>query len=741
MALPQGTRLGRYEIHSLIGAGGMGEVYRARDPHLARDVAVKIVPRSLSDVPRLERFRREALTIAALAHPNIVTVFDVGVDDPVFLVTELLGGETLRQRLQRGPLPSSDALVVLLQILSGLEAAHNLGIVHRDLKPENVFLTETGAVKILDFGLAKTLAMDTGGDAGATVTHLPTVDGAVLGTVGYMAPEQVRGLPVDHRADIFSAGVLLYEMLSGSRPFRGISAADTVAAVLHQQAPPLAAGDPSPFEHVIHRCLTKDPPDRYQSVADLRRDLEDAGGRIDKAAQEHSIAVLPFTNLSGDPENQYFGDGLAEDLINALTQLPGVHVASRTSSFRFGGREGDVAEIGRTLRVATVLEGSVRRAGERLRVTAQLISVANGYHLWSQRYDRQVADVFDIQDDIVRAIVESLAPALSGDSRTTVRRPTDNLEAYELYLKGRHYLNQRQPSTLRTAIQCFEQVIALDPEYALAYCGLADSYAIYRVYGWFPFDATQPRAFDAVTRAVQLAPTMSEVNFSRALYTFYFEPDWRAARPYLEHALQASPRNASARGYSGVINAIDGNEDAAIADVAAAQELEPLSALIRFLVTVTFNILGKFTEAEDTARSALLLDPDSLVARWALAAALCGLHRTSEAVTVAAAAVSRSRAPFSIGVLSLAYGFDGRADDVAQLRAELIERASRGEYVSPVTELQAAIGLKDRAAIRAALHSCVIDRTAPLTLLATCGPWLAALRHERDINGLLSRLY
>ena len=473
-------------------------------------------------------------------------------------------------------------------------------------------------------------------------------------------------------------------------------------------------------------------------MSDFRRDLEEAGSRVgDTAAQERSIAVLPFTNLSGDPENQYFGDGLAEDLINALTQLPGVRVASRTSSFRFGGREGDVAEIGRTLRVATVLEGSVRRAGERLRVTAQLISVANGYHLWSQRYDRQVSDVFDIQDDIVRAIVESLAPALSGDSRAAVRRPTDNLQAYELYLKGRHYLNQRQPSTLRIAIQCFEQVIALDPDYALAYCGLADSSAIYRVYGWFPFDATQPRAFEAVTRAVQLAPAMSEVNFSRALYAFYFEPDWRSARPYLEKALQASPHNAAARGYRGVINAIEGQEDAAIADVAAAQELEPLSALIRFLVTVTFNILGRFSQAEASAREALVMDPDSLVARWALAAELCGLHRTSEAVTVAAAAASRSRAPFSVGVLALAYGFDGRSDEVAQLRAELAERASRGEYVSPVTELQAAIGLQDRAAIRAALHSCVVDRTAPLTLLATCAPWLGALRHEQDINGLL----
>ena len=326
----------------------MGEVYRARDPHLARDVAVKILPRSLVDAPRLERFRREALTIAALAHPNIVTIFDVGVDEPVFLVTELLAGETLRQRLQRGPLTPRDAVVILVQILSGLEAAHNLGIIHRDLKPENVFLTETGAVKILDFGLAKTLTPIVGPQADLAVTHLATLDGAMLGTVGYMAPEQVRGLPVDHRADIFSAGVLLYEMLSGGRPFQGISAADIVAAVLHEQPPPIAAGNnPSPFDQVCHKCLAKDPPDRYQSVADFRRDLEDTGSRVtETAALERSIAVLPFTNLSGDPENQYFGDGLAEDLINALTQLPGVHVASRTSSFRFGGRGGDVAEIG-----------------------------------------------------------------------------------------------------------------------------------------------------------------------------------------------------------------------------------------------------------------------------------------------------------------------------------------------------------------------------------------------------------
>jgi serine/threonine-protein kinase len=720
----------------------MGEVYRARDPHLARDVAVKILPAPVSDAPSLDRFRREALTIAALAHPNIVTIFDVGIDDPPFLVTELLEGETLRQRLRRGPVAPADALGMLTHVLSGLAAAHDLGVVHRDLKPENVFLAGSGVVKILDFGLAKTIAPAAGDQPSMTSTHVPTRAGAVLGTVGYMAPEQIRGWPVDHRTDIFAVGVLFYELLSGRRAFQGDSPADTFSAILHQEPAIVAGTSPSPFQPVIDKCLAKDPQSRYQSIRELQRDLATAATHLHDptAGEEHSIAVLPFTNLSGDPENEYFGDGLAEELINALTQLPDVHVASRTSSFRFGGRHADVGEIGRTLRVATVLEGSIRRAGQRLRVTAQLISVDNGYHLWSERYDRQLADVFDIQDDIVRAIVDALAPALRGDPRTAVRRPTDNLEAYELYLKGRHYWNQRNPSTLRIAVQCFEQVIALDADYALAYCGLADAYAIYRVYGWFPFDATQPQAHEAITRAVQLAPALPAVNFSRALYAFYFEPRWRAARVYLEQTLQASPHHAAARGYLGVVNAIDGAEHAAIADVTAAQALEPLSAFIHFLATVTFNMLGRFSEGEAAARTALTLDPDSLVGQWGLAVALCGSQRTPEAVAVAAAAVSRSRAPFSVGVLALASGLDGRPDEVAHLRAELAERASRGEYITPVAELQASIGLQDVAAIRAALSACVAERTAPLALLATCGPWLARLRHDAEIDAFLRQL-
>ncbi len=447
MSLPPGTRLGPYEIVSLLGAGGMGEVYKARDPRLARDVAVKVLPESMAGDPsRLRRFEQEARAVAALSHPNIVAIFDVGTGSGTsesghpYLVTELLDGETLRSLLGRGPLPLPRADEIALQLVAGLAAAHDRGVVHRDLKPENLIVTRDRVVKILDFGLAKASAETRHDHADDVTRPSGTMAGMVMGTAGYMSPEQVRGHAADPRSDIFAVGAILYEMVSGQRAFQGASPADTMSAVLREQPMDLVlrSGTPPSLARLVRRCLEKDPADRFQTARDLRFAIENvsdshAVSPAQSTAESRSIAVLPFANMSSDADNQFFSDGLAEELINALSRLPGLQVASRTSAFRYRTTDTDIREIGRQLHVGAVLEGSVRRAGNRLRVTAQLINVADGYHLWSERYDREMADVFAIQDEIVEAIVKAIAPALAGDAKKAVRRPTDNLEAYELY--------------------------------------------------------------------------------------------------------------------------------------------------------------------------------------------------------------------------------------------------------------------------------------------------------------------
>ena len=421
MRIHPGTRLGPYEITGALGAGGMGEVYRARDPRLGRDVAIKIVAEGAArDADRLRRFDQEARTIAALSHPNVLAIYDVGTEAVPFLVTELLDGDSLRAIVDRGPIPTARTIDLARQLVSGLVAAHGRGIVHRDLKPDNIFVTADGRLKILDFGIARRIGSDVAG-GGESLTRTHTVRGRVLGTPGYMAPEQVRGFEADHRADIFACGAILFEMLASRRAFGGETPADTMSAILNDPPSSLEfpAGTPSSLARVVRRCLEKHVNDRFQSAEDLAFAIE-SGSDVPVPCLDEprtpdltTIAVLPFVNMSADVDTRYFGAGLADDLVDALTRVSGLRVASRTSSFRFHGGEADVREIGRQLGVGVILEGSVRRAGARLRVSAQLTNAADGYHIWSGRYDRALADVFDIQDEIVESIVSAVAPALA----------------------------------------------------------------------------------------------------------------------------------------------------------------------------------------------------------------------------------------------------------------------------------------------------------------------------------------
>lgn len=750
MPLSPGSKLGPYEIVAPLGAGGMGEVYRARDARLGRDVAIKIVADAgRADADRLARFEHEARAVAALSHPNVLAIFDVGRGDAPFLVTELLEGETLRARIAGGPLAGADVMHIALQLLAGLAAAHARGIVHRDLKPENIFITSDGVVKILDFGLAKRIG-GAAGDDDQSATRPQTLGGMVLGTLGYMAPEQARGRDADHRADIFSAGAILFEMLTGQRAFRGASPADTISAILNDPPSSLvfAGGTPPSLVRVVRRCLAKDVNERFQSARDLAFAIESASDiRAAHAAAEtapsavSSMAVLPFANISADPDNQYFSDGLAEDLINALTRVSGLRVASRTSSFRFRGSSVDVREIGRDLAVDAILEGSVRRAGARLRVTAQLVDAADGYHRWSERYDREMADVFDIQDEIVAAIVAALAPALVLEARAAVRRPTGNLEAYELYLKGRFLWNQRSPAVMAEAIRCFEDAIALDPDYALAYTGLADCYSILQVYGWTPAAHGQPRALEAVTRAMALDATLPEAHFCSALYVFHFERHWRAARRHFLDAIAANPRMAMFEAYFASFLAAAYEYDEARARLARAVAADPHSSFVRFIAAATCCLMGEFEASAAHAARALELQPESMGARWPQVIALANMGRVDEAMAVGERVIARSRAPIFVAVAGMLCGRAGRLAEARALGEELRERESRGEYILPAAHLFVQLGLGDVDGVRWTLAGCVDGGAPPFSIVATSRAWLDALRGDPEIDRLLDRLH
>jgi serine/threonine-protein kinase len=517
MSLPAGTRLGPFEIIAALGAGGMGEVYRARDTRLGRDVAIKVLPEAFAaDADRLHRFEQEARSIAALNHPHICQIHDVG---PGYLVLEYVKGDVLR-----GPVAVEEAMVVARQIASALEAAHARGILHRDLKPANIIVARESAsaepiAKLLDFGIAKLMNAPDGGDDDAT----RTVEGAVVGTAAYMSPEQAEGKPLDARSDIFCFGAVLYELLSGRRAFGGESTAQVVSAVLRDDPPPL--GTRPAVDRIVRRCLAKRAVDRFQTIGELRAALDVMSAA--PSEEQPSIAVLPFENISGDKENEYFSDGLAEEIINALTRIPGLKVIARTSAFAFKGRHEDVRRIADALGVTRVLEGSVRKAGNRIRVTAQLIAAADGTHVWSDRYDRELADVFAVQDEIAGAITGALQVTLSPSSARP-RRHTPSLVAYDQYLHALHLADARTPQTMSHARQHFERAIAFDPQFALAHAEFAHLFHVLAGHGIMaPLDAL-PLMREQAQRSLEIDPSLPEGHAMMAtVATFDF--DWPEA--------------------------------------------------------------------------------------------------------------------------------------------------------------------------------------------------------------------
>ena len=517
MSLTPGTRLGSYSIVSLLGRGGMGEVYRAHDARLGRDVAIKVLPKQFdADPDRVHRFEQEARAIAALNHPHICQIHDVG---PGYLVLEYIEGAP-----PDGPLAADEAVRLALQVADALHAAHQKGILHRDLKPANILVTTDGRAKVLDFGLAKVMTTE------QDVTH--TIDGTVAGTAAYMSPEQAQGKILDARSDVFSLGAVLYEMLSGARAFGGDTAPEILSAVLRDDPPPFVA--PDGLEQIVRRCLAKHPGQRFSSMLELKAALQNTS--VVSRDAKASIAVLPFENMSGDKENEYFSDGLAEEIINLLAKIPDLKVIARTSAFAFKGKHEDVRRIAGALGVTSVLEGSVRKAGNRVRVTAQLISASDGSHSWSERYDRQLEDVFALQDEIAAAITAALQVTLTAPS-VPGRRYTPNLQAYEHYLKALYDSSRRTPDSMARAQKHFERAIDLDPQFAAAHAQLGNLFGQIGGYGVMPPAEALPLMREEARRALTVDPLLPDGHAMLGTVAAWFDFDWAEAERHFRFAM------------------------------------------------------------------------------------------------------------------------------------------------------------------------------------------------------------
>ncbi len=651
-----------------IGAGGMGEVWKARDTRLGRIVAIKKVREQHS-----ERFKQEARSIAALNHPNICQIHDVGDD---YLVLEYVEGKPLSC-----PLPEREAVRLAIQIATALEAAHKKGIIHRDLKPGNIMVTDEGSVRLLDFGLAKLYEQST---SESTAEFPATQAGAVLGTVAYMSPEQAQGQPADARSDIFSFGLVLYEMLSGRKAFAGDSTPAVLAALLRDEPPPLRTS-PS-LEKIVRRCLAKQSSSRYQTMSEAKSALERVCGEKASGASaepQPSIAVLPFADMSPGKDNEWFSDGLAEEIINALAQISGLKVIARTSAFAFRGKEQDITKIAELLRVRTILEGSVRKAGNRIRVTAQLIDAADGSHLWSERYDREMTDVFAIQDEISRAIAGRMRVRLSGDS-LPIRRYTEKTEAYQLYLRGRYCWNQLTEEGFKRGIQYFNQAIEVDPGFALAYAGLADCYHELASFGYLAPKDAYPKAKESAIKALELDESLAEAHTSLAVVAFRFDWNWQEAVKEFKRAIELNPNYSTAHIYYAFYLDLMGRFEEGLLEYDRAREIEPLSIFINSNIGTHYYFARQYEHAAKQLITTLEMDPNYAVAHFVLGSVYFQRPTLGDAIEAFQRAVGIERGnSLYMATLGVAYATAGKQSEASKILRDLQE-LSEHRYVSPV---------------------------------------------------------
>jgi eukaryotic-like serine/threonine-protein kinase len=794
MALTAGTRLGAYQILAPLGAGGMGEVYRATDTRLGRDVAVKVVSGHLMDDPNaLARLEREARTVAALSHPNIVALYDFERENGiVFAVMELLEGEPLDRYVASEQLSWRRALEIAASVADGLASAHGKGLVHRDLKPANIFITRDGLVKLLDFGLAKQDPFRSTLQTGSPTAAAETEPGAILGTVGYMSPEQVRGERADHRTDIFSLGCVLYETLTRRRPFGGDTPAETMAAILRDQPSELATAArqiPPRIDAVVRRCLEKNPDHRFQSARDLafalREILNDSraqpssartttisalvrhspvlvtasllivlaavvwfnprarsllvpngGGRI------RSLAVLPLTNLSADSGQEYFADAMTEELTTRLAKLGNWRVTSRTSVMGYRGTSKKIPEIARELDVDAILEGSVIRDGSRVKITAQLIDGRTDRHLWADTYERDLASVLAIQNDVARAVAREVDVKLTPEGNAGLAAATRNVlpAAYDAYVRGRHAWDKRGESDLHEGIRFFQESIDADPTYAPAYAGMADCYAQLGYGSYISPDDAFPRARAAARKALELDPTLAEAHASLGYALMYYDWNFSGAEAEYKRAIELNPNYAIAhQWYAYLLTAMERPVRDAESEIATAKSLDPLSVPINIDRAYILHYYDRNEEALRSVNLALEMNPKYAPGYFWLGRIYTSQGRYADAGTaLQQIGALRTWTP-AMAAQGYLFAKSGRPQEARNVIAEFDELTRQGRYASSYAIAAIYAGLGDRESVFSYLDAAIRERSHWLVWIKRDPRW-NDVRSDARFQNLVRRI-
>ncbi len=765
-AVAVGRTIGAYKVTRQIGHGGMGEVYLAQDTRLGRRVALKMLPsRFTSDKDRLRRFQQEARAASGLNHPNIITIHEVGqIDEAHFIATEFVEGHTLRSAIESGAVKIEDAIDIAIQVASALRAAHEAGIVHRDIKPENIMIRPDGYVKVVDFGLAKLSERKAvTDDTGASFLAVDTNPGIVMGTVSYMSPEQARGLAVDARTDIFSLGVVLYEMIAGRTPFEGATTTDIIVAILEKTPAPLSsynAEAPAQIESIIIKALEKSVEDRYRSAGELFDDLRklkqdlDIQARIENSSSEEflagvrtrtgsgqapakqapakpaitsraaailaalllvaavviglllfaaprktidSIAVMPFANAGGDPNAEYLPDGVTESIINSLSRLPGLKVMARGTVFTYKNREIDPRKIGDELNVRAVVMGKILQRGQMLIVTAELVDTSDGSQLWGKQYNASLPEILAVQENISRDITDKLGVS-DEQKRESTKHYTENTEAYQLYLRGRHHWNKRTKDSLNKSIDYFREAIEKDPAYALAHSGIADAYIILGNYQYLaPVDA-YPKAEAAAKMALRIDDTLAEAHASLAHVKQRYFWDYDGAEAEFKRAIELNPAYPPAHLYYAIFLNYTGRKDEAIEEAKLAQKLDPLSLTMNSGLGFNYYFARRYDEAITVYEKTFELDPNFVTAYGYIGMAYEAKGMHEQAIANLQKAFELQSRPEYLAWLGHVYATTGRRDKAEKMLEEL-KSLSKQSYVSAyhMAFLYLGLGDKDRA--------------------------------------------
>ena len=774
-----GVQLGPYQIIHLLGAGGMGEVYRARDMRLGREVALKLLPQDeLADPERRRRFLQEARAASALNHPHIVTFFDLAsAEGQDFLVMEYIAGQTLDRVIPQKGLQLREALSYAIQIADALAAAHAVGIVHRDLKPANILVSDSNTVKLLDFGIAKLIepgpAALSAGETATAHTAPHTSSGLMVGTLSYMSPEQAEGKPVDARSDIFSFGCVMYEMITGQHPFRGDSPSATLSAILRNDPQPPSAWRehvPSGLEKIILRCLRKNPQQRFQSASDLQLALLDfqektaAGTRkrqlatrllitgitilafsviwlfthisrsTSSSAHLRSLAVLPFENLSRESGQEFFADGMTQQLITELSNIRTIRVTSRSSAMQYQGERKSVPQIARELGVEGLVEGSVFRSANKVRITAQLIDARREEHLWAESYDRDLSEVLGLQREVARAIANKIQATLtpSEQARLSAVRPVDP-QVQDLVLRGQYYGNKGGEQNLKEAIRYFDQAIARDATYAPAYVGLASAYGY--LIPFLPPRDIQPKAKTAAERALQLDETLADAHAQLAKALLYYEWNWPQAEKELKRALELNPSNADAHlMYFSYFNALGRPQDA-LSEIRLAQRLDPLSLNVQFHLLLGLLDARQFDAVIEQAERDLAREPDFVYA-YVMEALAYGEKRQFEKALAAIEKANKvDRNAHVIAMTAHVQAASGNRREALKLLGELKALSTR-RYVCAYEVAHSYVKLGDKDRAFEYLEKGKRERADCMVWLLT-EPWMDPLRSDPRYQKLI----